>query len=116
MSQIAVPLGDGSFVDLGQSSLNTFGVEIPYLTDQWGGDAPANIPNPPLGGYNDLEPALPGYVLFVPYGPPPIGCAVGCAPPIDRPDAIAPEPGTAVFLFIALLTGIFFRKGVTCLS
>lgn len=110
MSQIAVPLGDGSFVELGDSSLNTFGVEIPYLTDQWTGDVPANIPNPP--GSEDFYLPEPSAYVFQPYVPPTIPtqqCVVNCGTEIPQ-QVIAPEPSSYAFICVALLAGILFRK------
>jgi hypothetical protein len=111
MSQVAVPLGDGSFVELGDSSLNTFGAEIPYLTDQWTGDVPANIPNPP--GSDDLYLPEPSAYVFVPFVPPTIPtpqCVVNCGVPDVPREVLAPEPATAGVFITALILGILFRK------
>lgn len=109
MSQVSVtPLGDSVFVDLGESSLNSFGVDLPYLTDSLGGDAPANIPNP-LASFDRFgpEPFVQAYVPYIP--PPQTGCVVGCDP-ASIPEVITPEPGTGLLLLALILLGISFRK------
>lgn len=87
-------LNDGGFfVDLGESSLNSFGVDLPYLTDSLGGDIPANIPNPPLTSLDlydhELTPFVPVYI------PTPTGCLIGCAPNTPGVSAV-PEPSLAL--------------------
>lgn len=77
MSIIVAPLGDSHFIDIGLRSPNNFGVDIGFLSDIWGGEIPATIPNSlaalieayQLTDYDCLPPSMPipepAYALLI---------------------------------------------------
>jgi hypothetical protein len=105
---VPVPLGDGSFLDLGYTSPNSHGIDISFFTDPTTGADPfrSAIPNPPLVfAWPDNWGAAPDLLPYVPAKP----IAVVIQPTPDDP-VVTPEPLSAALVGIVLVVGIALRR------